>query len=149
MNGENWEEDHLERKKVGQTKSVGFQVGVRKTFPIPQEKAWDLVASKEELQLWLGKGSGISLQPGQKYRTKTGIGEIRIVKPKQQLRLTWQKEEWQRPSTVQIRIISKENNKTTISFHQENLTDQYVREQMKEYWEMVLERIGERVQNPL
>ncbi|HZG17915.1 MAG TPA: SRPBCC domain-containing protein [Candidatus Bathyarchaeia archaeon] len=137
----------MEQKKVGQTKSVGFQVGVRRTYPIPQEKAWDLVASEEGLQFWLGEGSGISLQPGQKYRTKTGTGEIRIVKPNHQLRLTWQKEEWQRPSTVQIRIISKENNKTTISFHQENLTDQYVREQMKEYWEKVLEGIGERVQN--
>jgi uncharacterized protein YndB with AHSA1/START domain len=111
----------LERKIVGQTKTVGFQVGVRRTFPISQEKAWDLVTSEAGLNFWLGESNGIILQPGQKYSTKTGSGEIRIVKPLEQLRLTWQKEEWQKASTVQVRFISKESNKTTISFHQENL----------------------------
>ncbi len=75
--------------------------------------------------------------------TNLGSGEIRIVKPLQQLRLTWQKEGWERPSTVQIRILSKADNKTTISFHQEKLSDQYVREEMKTYWETILEKIGE------
>lgn len=36
------------------------------------------------------------------------------------------------------RIIGKKavtDNKTMISFHQEKLSDQYVREEMKKYWE--------------
>ncbi|GGB62299.1 hypothetical protein GCM10007199_30280 [Fictibacillus barbaricus] len=87
--------------------------------------------------------SSIILHPGQKYITKTGSGEIRVVKPLQQLRLTWQKEEWKRPSTVQVRIISKASNKTTISFHQENLPHENVREEMKVNWETVLNGIRE------
>ena len=132
---------------IGQTKTVGFQVGVRRTFPISQEKAWELITSQKGLNLWLGESTSIILHPGQKYNTKTGTGEIRVVKPLQQLRLTWQKEEWERPSTVQVRIISKVSNKTTISFHQENLSNENVREEMKVYWEKVLEGIRERLQN--
>lgn len=134
-------------KIIGQTKSVGFQVGVRRTFPVSQEQAWALIIAEEGLQSWLGEGISIKIEPGQKYHAKTGTGEIRIVKPLEQLRLTWQKEEWLRPSTVQIRILPKENNKTTISFHQEHLSDQTVREEMKQYWESVLDGIKGKVQN--
>lgn len=45
-------DDH---KMIGQTKTVGFQVGIRRTFPISQEKAWELVTSEDGLKLWLGK----------------------------------------------------------------------------------------------
>ncbi|WP_042477694.1 SRPBCC family protein [Bacillus ndiopicus] len=129
---------------VGQTKSVGFQVGVRRTFPISQERAWEFITSEEGLNLWLGEDANVILQSGQNYSTKTGTGEIRIVKPLQQLRLTWQKEGWEKPSTVQVRIIAKVSDKTTISFHQENLSNQNAREEMKVHWETVLEGIKER-----
>lgn len=32
-------------KPVGQSLSAGFQVGVRRTFPITVEDAWDLITS--------------------------------------------------------------------------------------------------------
>jgi len=78
-------------KIIGQTTNVGFQVGIRRTFPISQEEAWNLVTSQDGLNLWLGESMDIILEPGQKYMTKSGSGEIRVVKPLQQLRLTWQK----------------------------------------------------------
>ncbi|GIO28576.1 SRPBCC family protein [Ornithinibacillus bavariensis] len=131
----------MESKPIGQTKAVGFQVGVRRTFPISQEKAWELVTSAEGFELWLGLNTSLILKPGQAYIAKTGAGELRVVKPLEQLRLTWKKDEWHKPSTVQIRFIPKEHNKTTISFHQENLPNQNVREEMKEYWENVLEEL--------
>lgn len=134
-------------KIIGQTKSVGFQIGVRRTFPISQEQAWALITTTEGVRTWLGEDTPVIFEPGYKYHSKTGTGEIRIVKPLEQLRLTWQKEEWSKPSTVQIRILPKERSKTTISFHQEHLSDQTVREEMKGHWESVLDLIKERVQN--
>ncbi|MFA1738360.1 SRPBCC family protein [Lysinibacillus fusiformis] len=133
-------------KSIGLTKTVGYQVGVRKTFPISQQQAWSIITAEEGLNAWLGGGENIILEPGHQYRTMVGTGEIRIVKPLLQLRFTWQKEGWQRPSTVQIRILSKENNKTTISFHQEHLADQQIREEMKRYWESRLVSIEESIQ---
>lgn len=132
-------------KIIGQTKTVGFQVGVRRMFPISQEEAWNLVTSQDGLNVWLGESMFIILEPGQNYITKLGSGEIRVVKPLQQLRLTWQKVGWEKASTVQVRIIPSSSNKTTISFHQEKLSDQNVREEMKKYWEKVLTELKERI----
>ncbi|WP_254052695.1 hypothetical protein [Bacillus sp. V59.32b] len=55
--------------------------------------------------------------------------------------MTWQKKEWQKPSILQIRFISSNETKTTISFHHEKLADVYVPEEMKCHWEEVLEKI--------
>ncbi|WP_349772264.1 SRPBCC family protein [Lederbergia citrisecunda] len=137
----------MEHEVVGQTKTVGFQIGVRRTFPISQNKAWKLVTSNAGLKLWLGDFTSFPLQKGEKYSADTGSGEIRVIKPLQQIRLTWQREEWTRPSTVQIRILPKEENKTTISFHQEHLSDEKVRDEMKILWEKVLDIIKEHSQN--
>ena len=132
-------------KIIGQTKTVGYQVGVRRMFPISQEEAWKLVTSQDGLNVWLGESMFIILEPGQNYITKLGSGEIRVVKPLQQLRLTWQKVGWEKASTVQVRIIPGASNKTTISFHQEKLSDQNVREEMKKYWEKVLKELKGRI----
>ncbi|MGE8036410.1 SRPBCC family protein [Lysinibacillus sp. NPDC093692] len=132
-------------KIIGQTKTVGFQVGVRRMFPISKEEAWNLVTSQDGLNVWLGESMFIILEPGQNYITKLGSGEIRVVKPLQQLRLTWQKVGWDKASTVQVRIIPGASNKTTISFHQEKLSNQNVREEMKQYWQKVLMELKERI----
>lgn len=57
-------------KIIGQTKTVGFQVGVRRMFPISQEEAWNLVTSQGGLNAWLGESMFIILEPGQNYITK-------------------------------------------------------------------------------
>ncbi|MDF2683716.1 MAG: ATPase [Brevibacillus sp.] len=135
----------MEQKVVGQTARAGFQIGVRRALAISPEEAWDFLMSEPGLKCWLGTFSSIQIEPKFSFESKEGIsGEFRIVKPFLQIRLTWKKKEWQKPSTLQIRFLSGEANKTTISFHQENLSDQQVREEMKLRWEDVLEKIRER-----
>ena len=41
--------------KVGQTKDVGFQFGIRKSFLVSAEKVWKFVFSENESKIWLGK----------------------------------------------------------------------------------------------
>jgi uncharacterized protein YndB with AHSA1/START domain len=131
-------------KPVGLTKSVGFQIGVRRTLSMTPDKAWQLLLSQEGLQMWLGNLSSLPLQKGEKYWTREGVsGEIRVVKPKEQLRMTLQKENWTRPSTCQIRLIPASSGKTTISVHQENLNSAAEREEMKLHWEEVLQKFTE------
>ncbi|WP_336784676.1 SRPBCC family protein [Paenibacillus sp. MMO-177] len=126
-------------KIVGQTASAGFQIGVRRTLPISPEKAWAFLTSAEGLKLWIGNVKGISIEAGEAFQSAEGIsGELRIVKPQQQLRLKWSKPGWEKPSTLQIRLISSHPEKTTVSFHQENLDHAATREQMKLHWEAVL-----------
>jgi hypothetical protein len=49
-------------KPIGLTKSVGFQIGVRRTLLITPEKAWQLLCSQQGLQIWLGDQSSLPLQ---------------------------------------------------------------------------------------
>ncbi|ACT03254.1 SRPBCC family protein [Paenibacillus sp. JDR-2] len=126
-------------KIVGKTASVGFQIGVRRTLPVSPETAWTFLTSAKGLKLWIGNVKDISIEAGETFQSTEGIsGELRIVKPLQQLRLKWSKPGWEKPSTLQIRLISSHPGKTTVSFHQENLDHAATREQMKLHWEDVL-----------
>ncbi|MGG4555030.1 SRPBCC domain-containing protein [Paenibacillus sp. FSL W8-0186] len=132
-------------KIVGQTASAGFQVGVRRTLPISPEQSWAFLTSSEGLKLWLGTTPTLSLKEGETFKSDEGItGQFRVVKPLKQIRLKWGKTGWDKPSTLQIRLISDKPDRTTISFHQENLDHANTREQMKIYWEEVLAAIKEK-----
>ncbi|MNP46989.1 hypothetical protein D3C76_1410240 [compost metagenome] len=127
---------------VGKTKSVGYQVGVRRTFQATLEEAWNLVTTRQGIEIWLGELSSYHLGVGIQFTTKSGIsGEIRVINEHQNIRLTWKKKDWEKASTLQIRTIKQKNNKCTISFHQENLPSFEVREEMKAIWDEVLDSL--------
>ncbi|MCE0450031.1 SRPBCC domain-containing protein [Brevibacillus sp. AF8] len=133
-------------KIVGQTAGTGFQVGVRRTMPITPEQAWAFLTSSEGVKLWLGHVPSLSFSEGEAFTSSDGIsGQFRVVKPFRQFRLKWSMKEWEKPSTLQIRLISDKPDRTTISFHQENLDDMNTREQMKLHWEEVLNEIRQNV----
>lgn len=101
---------------IGQTKAAGFQVGVRRSFSISQEDAWSLLTLSDGLNLWLGEGTDISLILGQTYRTNLGSGEIRIVKPLEQLRLTWQKKDGRAHRQFKFAFFQKQTIKQRLAF---------------------------------
>lgn len=136
-----------EVKEIGQTKDVGFQVGVRKTFPVSAEKAWEYLFSDEGLTIWLGKLKSGDFEITQAYQTTDGKeGVIKVFKELSHIRLTWKEKEWTNVSTVQIRVINAKD-KTTISFHQEKLLYSKQRKEMKRYWDNVIEKLAKQFSN--
>jgi uncharacterized protein YndB with AHSA1/START domain len=134
------------RRIVGKTKDTGFEIGVRQTFSMSPERAWEALTSAEGIKLWLGDVSDLRLETGETYRTHDGIiGEFRVVNPGGHLRLTWQPAEWGSASTLQVRIIPR-GAKTVISFHQEQLRGEAEREQMHQRWLAVLEVLRSRLE---
>ncbi|KMZ44894.1 MULTISPECIES: SRPBCC domain-containing protein [Bacillales] len=132
-------------KIVGQTAATGFQVGVRRTMPISPEQAWAFLTSSEGVKLWLGDVANLTFSEGETFTSSDGIsGQFRVVKPFRQFRLKWSMKDWEKPSTLQIRLLSDKPDRTTISFHQENLDHENTREQMKLHWEEVLNEIRQR-----
>lgn len=120
-------------KTVGLTKDVGWQFGLSRTFPYPQEDIWDFMFSDKGLNIWLGKLEN-PLEIKKPYKTQNGIeGLVRVFKPYSHIRMNWKKREWENISTVQVRVIG-DHAKSTISFHQEKLSDNRQREEMKLYW---------------
>jgi len=129
-------------KPIGLTKQRGFQVGARKTFPIPLEQAWEFLLSPEGGKFWLGEPEeSKALEIGKTLISKEGIeAKISIYKPRSHLRMTWKHKAWKNTSILQIRVIPA-GTKTTISFHQEKLSNEGQRALMKAHWKQVLAQI--------
>lgn len=130
-----------DQSMVGQTKTAGFQIGVRRTFSVSVQDAWNFLSSEQGQCIWLGEACLLQLTEGTTYTTPRGTkGIIRVVNPGVNLRLTWQPQEWQNASTIQIRTIQSGTN-TVISFHQEGLPGAKERASMRHHWQQVLARL--------
>jgi uncharacterized protein YndB with AHSA1/START domain len=125
---------------VGQTQSVGFQIGVRKTFSINVEAAWALVTSPAGLSTWLGEiKAPMNLEDN--YTTRAGEhGEIKVYQENSHIRLTWKPDRWSNTSTIQVRVIPNKD-KTTIAFHQENLPGPKERQERHEHFKNALDKL--------
>ena len=127
---------------VGKTKDAGFQVGVRRTFPISLEQAWKYLTSREGIAIWLDAADNFHLIKGATYQAQGGVsGEVRVVNRHENIRVTWQPKQWSQPSTIQVRVIPSGRDKTVVSFHQEKLPDAAAREQMQLHWTSVLDEL--------
>ena len=127
-------------KQLGQTKDAGFQFGIRRTLPISAEEAWNFLFSDSGLKIWLGKLKN-ELEIQKEYETENGItGLVRVYNPYSNIRLSWKQKKWKNISTVQIRVIAKQET-TTIAIHQEKLLDAVQRSEMKQYWTKIIKKI--------
>ncbi len=126
---------------VGQTRDVGFQIGVRRTLAVPLQTAWRLLTSPEGARVWLGEPPPAAFTPATSYRLEDGAhGEVRVCKENSHLRLTWRPAGWPRPSTIQVRVVPS-GEKTVISFHQEHLPGPAEREERREFFALALETL--------
>ena len=134
-----------ERREVGRTAAVGWEIGVRRTVTAAPEAVWALLRSPEGMEIWLG--GAIDLEPGP-YRLEDGTdGEVRVDEPGSHIRLTWRPPGWEEPSTVQVRVLPAATG-TTIAFHHERLADAMMRELMRERWLGVVEELRARLEAP-
>lgn len=133
--------EHARGKRVvGETADSGFQLGVQRSVAIPKDEVWEILTSSQGVKKWLGETS-VSIKKGEVYETKDGtMGEIRVVRPTDRIRLTWKPSDWEKSSTLQISLICPRNtkNKTTVNFHHEKLPGKKYREELKVHWKQVL-----------
>ncbi len=130
--------------QIGKTKDVGFQFGIRRTIHVSTEKVWDFLFSSNGLKIWLGKLMN-ELELKKEFETEEGITAfVRVFKPNSHIRLNWKLKTWKNMTTVQIRVIGNET-KTTIAIHQEKLLNLHQRNEMKEYWGGVIEKLTNKI----
>ena len=133
------------KRVVGETATTGFQVGVVRTLPMPASELWDLISKQAER--WLGPGATLELEPGKGYevpkrRGAPGVrGELRVVKPGQRLRMTWQPDGWKKPATLQLTLVPKARG-AALHVHMDKLPDAKSREAMREHWSKVLAKMA-------
>jgi len=130
---------------VGQTASQGWEIGIRRTFPIPPNQAWELLFTQPILGYWLDTKARLSFEKGDTYTAQTGITmTVSSVTTAKVIRMKWQLAGETNASTLQIRVIPAKE-KTTVSFHHEWLKDATERAAMKTFWENVLDKIAARI----
>ena len=130
------------KRVTGQTYSAGFQIGVQTTVLLSKQEIWELLVSSEGIRTWLGDVEGFDFSEGTKYQTENGtIGEIRVLRPFHHVRLSWKPKDWVKPSTLQIAVVSKAEGKTAVRIHQEKLANESVRNQMRDHWQNVLNKL--------
>ena len=134
--------------QTGKTKDVGFKFGIRKTVPFPAGTVWDFLFSDEGLSIWLGTLKN-KLELKKEFETQNGItGFVRVLTPDSHIRISWKPKTWENISTVQLRVIGKEN-KTTIAIHQEKLLNTEQRKEMKAYWTETIEKLTAQIKTSL
>lgn len=127
---------------VGKTKDQGWEIGVRRTFPISPEQAWTLLMTQPGLGLWLGQGVTTPFQAGATFVTAEGTrGEIRSCTAGSLIRLRWQPRDWNVESTLQIRVHAAKTG-ATISVHHERLENAEQRAAMQQHWSDVLAQLS-------
>jgi uncharacterized protein YndB with AHSA1/START domain len=126
-------------KPAGRAKDGTYQVGVRRTFATSPQHAWDTLTSPEGLAIWLG--GEVSLVKGESYQTAEAAGQVRVVAPGSHVRLTWQPNRWDAPSTIQVRVLPAASG-ATVSFHQERMPGAAERESMHRRWSAALDRLA-------
>lgn len=132
--------------EVGKTKDVGWQMGLQKTFATSFESVWDFMFSEVGLDIWLGPMEG-PLSIHESFVTDDGIeGKVTVFKHHSHIRMRWKKPDWNNTSTLQVRVIKKGDNKSTISFHQEKLLDKNQRLMMLDYWRDKMQALTDAVQ---
>lgn len=126
---------------VGLTADAGWELGVRRTLPLPVDAAWQLLLSPEGQQVWLGA----VLEPAVGAEGEAADGTrllVRVLRPGSHLRLAWQRPGWARPSTLQVRVLAAAGG-TTVAFHQERLASQELRTELLAHWDAALDRLAE------
>ena len=134
------------KRAVGQTAEAAFQVGVQRTFAAGIMQVWEVVTTQADL--WLGDGAAISFEQGARFNvppsgdSPAATGEVRIVKPGDRLRMTWQLEGWPRPATLELVLSESRSGKTVIHADLQKLPDAQTRETMRGWLRAALDRIA-------
>lgn len=137
-------EQERDLREVGETADTGYQLGAQRTIQIPQADLWALLTEGAGREIWLGETDSFDAEPGTQFETADGTsGEIRTVSAGERLRLSWQPEGRDEPTTLQLTLSCPRNDesKTTLRVHHEKLADAAERDAMREHWQSVLDRI--------
>ncbi len=128
------------QKPVGKTESQGWQIGVRRTMPVSETEAWQMIMSALGL-LWPEDPGEIQYKKGAALETDDGTQiEVRSYEHGSLIRMKWQPKDWDFKSTLQIRVLPAKTG-TTISIHHEWLQNAEQREMMRVRWTTLLERL--------
>lgn len=132
------------RRVEGRNEKGEYSLTVTKTLPASQKRAWKFISSPEGSEVWLKPFAPFALKPKAAYEVDGGIfGEVRTMKAPLRARLTWQDENWEKASVVQIHLMPRPGEKCMIGIQHEKLPSNALRDKMRAHWKAAATRLLE------
>ncbi len=126
---------------IKKPKDLGFQVSVSKTFSVSTEAMWAFLLSEAGIAVWLGEIKMDDFELQKPFITKTGIeGKLTVFVPNCHVRFRWKPSNWEKPSTVELRVTDTKG-KSRIIFHHTGFFKIEQQEELRSYWKNVCEKM--------
>ena len=130
------------RKIEGRNAKGEYSTAASRTFAMNRKDAWNFLASKQGLEIWLKPLSTFALKPGSAFETANGaFGEVRTMKAGERARLKWREDDWDKHSTLQVIAIARKGEKSVIVIQHDKLTVSRVRDAYRDYWKKRLDEL--------
>ena len=137
-------EIHIGRRMEGQNQKGRYTVTATKTAPLGQKKLWTFLTSEEGLNIWLKPLSPVNFKAKTSFEVPGEIyGEIRTMKAPTRARLSWNDQDWDKTTFVQLYLAPRNKDKCLLAFQHENLMDARAKEKMRLYWKGVMDELAE------
>lgn len=123
-------------------KDLGFQVSVTKTFHVNTDVIWEFLLSEKGISIWFGEINFDNFEIQKPLITKNGIeGKLTVFVPNCHLRFKWKPKNWEKQSTVELRVTNSKG-KATIIFHHTGFFEIEQKEELRAYWKNVVAKIN-------
>ena len=119
-------------------KDLGYQVSVSKIFPVSPDAMWAFILSQEGIELYLGEMDLEDFELQKPFVSKAGLeGKLTVFVPDCHLRFKWKPSNWERFSTVELRITNSKGRAAVLFYHAGFYKQQQV-EELRAHWKNVI-----------
>lgn len=127
----------------GQNSKGEYTLTATRSLKASRQKIWNLLSSPEGLAVWLKPLSDFDLSAGESFETTDGaFGEVRTLKKTERVRLSWQIEDQEKPTTVQVFIVARPGQNSILAFGHEGILSARLQEQLRVRWKNALSEIA-------
>ncbi len=128
---------------VKKIKDLGFQVTVSKIFPVNTNTMWEFLLSQLGINIWLGEINSDDFEIQKTFITKAGIeGKLTTFVPDCHLRFKWKPSNWDKASTVELRVANSKGRASVI-FHHTGFYKIEQQEELRAYWKQIISKMME------
>jgi uncharacterized protein YndB with AHSA1/START domain len=129
-------------------KPGGYAVSVSRTIAGPIELVYDAFTRPEDARKWFARGQRADVTKGGRYENGLGDrGEYRTVRRPDLLRFTWESPQAATASTVEVRLVRKGPQKTSITVEHQKIADRKAHTALQERWSTALDALRAHVES--